>query len=81
MRIFRRRGREPASSLDLLVAGLGNPGRGYEQTRHNVGWLVVDELVRRHGGSVRLRDAPGGTGLRAEVRLPTGRPPTGRLPA
>jgi peptidyl-tRNA hydrolase, PTH1 family len=49
-----RRG-ERASTLDLLVAGLGNPGREYEQTRHNVGWLVVDELARRHGGSFRSK--------------------------
>jgi len=32
-----------------LVAGLGNPGREYEATRHNVGWLVVDALVRQLG--------------------------------
>ena len=53
MRLFRRG--EQASTLDLLVAGLGNPGREYEQTRHNIGWLVVDELARRHGGSFRSK--------------------------
>jgi len=53
MPLFRRGDR--ASTLDLLVVGLGNPGRQYEHTRHNIGWLVVDELARRHGGSFRSK--------------------------
>jgi peptidyl-tRNA hydrolase, PTH1 family len=61
---FLRRG-DRASSLDLLVVGLGNPGRQYEATRHNVGWMVVDELVRRHGGSFRSKFS----GQLAELRL------------
>jgi peptidyl-tRNA hydrolase, PTH1 family len=53
MRLFRRG--DSASSLDLLVAGLGNPGREYARHRHNVGHLVVDELARRHAGSWRSK--------------------------
>jgi peptidyl-tRNA hydrolase, PTH1 family len=50
MRLPWRRG-ERASSLDLLVVGLGNPGREYARNRHNIGAMVVDELGRRHGAS------------------------------
>src|SRR5690349_21449897 len=63
MRLFRRG--ESASTLDLLVAGLGNPGREYAATRHNVGWLVLDELAARHGGSWRSKFS----GQLAEVRV------------
>jgi peptidyl-tRNA hydrolase, PTH1 family len=38
-----------------VVAGLGNPGRSYERTRHNLGYLTVEELARRHDGSWRSR--------------------------
>ena len=31
-----------------LVAGLGNPGKQYERTRHNMGFDTIDELVDRH---------------------------------
>jgi PTH1 family peptidyl-tRNA hydrolase len=32
-----------------LVAGLGNPGRGYAKSRHNLGWVVVEALARKRG--------------------------------
>ena len=63
MRLFRRG--EPASTLDLLVVGLGNPGREYATTRHNIGFMVADELAQRHGGSWRSKFS----GEVADVRL------------
>jgi PTH1 family peptidyl-tRNA hydrolase len=63
VRLFRRG--ESASTLDLLVVGLGNPGREHERDRHNVGWLVVDELARRTDARWRAKFS----GRLAEVRL------------
>jgi peptidyl-tRNA hydrolase, PTH1 family len=61
--LFRRGG--SASTLDLLVVGLGNPGREHARDRHNAGWMVVDELASRHGGSFRSKFS----GRLAEVRV------------
>jgi peptidyl-tRNA hydrolase, PTH1 family len=63
MRLFRRG--ESASTLDQLVAGLGNPGREYERTRHNLGRMVCAEVAGRHGATARSKFS----GHLAELRL------------
>ncbi|HET7648021.1 MAG TPA: aminoacyl-tRNA hydrolase [Gaiellaceae bacterium] len=62
MRLWPRR---HGTSYDLLVAGLGNPGREHARNRHNVGWHVVDELARRHGGAWKQKFS----GRLAEIRV------------
>jgi PTH1 family peptidyl-tRNA hydrolase len=75
VRLFRRG--EQAPSLDLLVAGLGNPGKEYARTRHNLGHMVVDELARRHGATFRSKFSGDLTDVRLDgVRVALLKPQT-----
>lgn len=59
MALFRRQ----SVRVELLIAGLGNPGSEYAFTRHNAGQMVVDELARRHGFARAKRGFDGRYGV------------------
>ena len=65
-------------SIDWLVVGLGNPGKKYEGTRHNAGFLAADALAAKTGITVdRLKfHALIGDGLCGEKRILLAKPQT-----
>ena len=54
-----------------LVAGLGNPGRDYELSRHNLGWVAIDAYASKHG--LAWKGAPDFESVVAREELVAGR--------
>ncbi|MGB1110557.1 MAG: aminoacyl-tRNA hydrolase [Gammaproteobacteria bacterium] len=51
-----------------LIAGLGNPGPRYDQTRHNAGFWFLDALARQNGGDFRMENKFSGETCRITIQ-------------
>lgn len=62
----------------FVIVGLGNPGARYENTRHNIGWMAIDALARRHGIALNRVEhrAQTGSGTIAGMRVLLAKPMT-----
>ncbi len=54
------------NEFDWLIVGLGNPGRKYAETRHNIGWMILDKLAAKHSAEF---DEAGGRCYLAKFKL------------
>ena len=64
--LFFSRNNAPTGPVEYIVAGLGNPGSKYENTRHNAGFLAIERLAEKSGASIDRLKFKGLTG-QAEV--------------
>ena len=70
--------RNPPSAISHLIIGLGNPGKEYEATRHNVGYMAADILGKRHHILVKARRSRArvGEGMIADQKVVLAKPLT-----
>ncbi|MGP0071086.1 MAG: aminoacyl-tRNA hydrolase [Bryobacteraceae bacterium] len=68
----------PMSEFEKLVVGLGNPGKEYESTAHNLGFLVIDRLAERSAIKVSRKDSMAlvGQGIVAGKKVLLAKPQT-----
>ena len=64
--LFFSRNTAPSGPVEYIIAGLGNPGTKYENTRHNAGFLAIDRVAEKAGASIDRLKFKGLTG-QAEV--------------
>ena len=51
-KLFPKKPALPGGPVEYIIAGLGNPGSQYEDTRHNAGYLALDHIAKEYGVSV-----------------------------
>ena len=51
--MFWRKKANDGGGIQFIIAGLGNPGTQYENTRHNCGFMMIDDLAKKHGVTVK----------------------------
>ena len=76
--MFWNRKKQNDNGIEFVIAGLGNPGREYETTRHNMGFMVIDILADKTGIDVKKlkHKALYGTGIIAGHKVMLVKPQT-----
>ncbi|MGA9396686.1 MAG: aminoacyl-tRNA hydrolase [Anaerolineaceae bacterium] len=68
----------PLQKKEYLIIGLGNPGREFKNTRHNIGFLCIDEIAARQNVKINRvkNNALVGSGLYGQIKITLAKPQT-----